>query len=98
MALHAHLQIEYSKCPKDKTRHDLSRHRDYPAAMESVESLIGFDPTDKQGRDMAHKMLDEYLDYLEAFFKFRKESGFEKFKTYEEDAANRFIVFGHLDG
>lgn len=98
MALHAHMQIEYSKVPKDKTRKDLDRRGEYPSAMDSAESLIGFDPTNKEGRDMAHKMLDEYLDYLEEFFKYRKEAGFEKLKTYQEDSANRFIVFGHLDG
>lgn len=98
MSLHAHLQIEYSKCPKYETRQELNRKRHYPSAMESAESLIGFDPTDKEGREMCHRMLDQYLDYLEDFFEFRKEAGFEKFKTYQEDSANRFIVFGHLDG
>jgi len=31
---------------------------------ESVESLIGFNPTAYEDRKFVHELLDEYLDYL----------------------------------
>jgi len=92
--LHAHVQVEYSYF---KDREEALKNNEYPSAAQSTESLIGFDPCDPDGRKLAHDMLDEYLDYLAEFKKFRNKNGFEIKKSYTENEANRFIVFGNLD-
>lgn len=42
---------------------------------EPVESLVGFDPTCQEDRQLAHELLDEYLDnYLVPRFRGEKRS------------------------
>jgi hypothetical protein len=40
------------------------KHAHVQIEYDTTESLIGFNPTDKEDRQLVHDMLDEYLDRL----------------------------------
>lgn len=78
---HAHMQIEYADDPT--------------SGHANRESLTGFDPRSKEGKKLAHAMLDEYLNHLSERINQANsdDSVFSQLK--EEDCPNTITLPGH---
>ena len=68
-------------------------HAHVQIEYDSTESLIGFNPTDQEDRQMVHDMLDKYLDRLKEDFHSAKELGIDV-----TIPGNGFTVFNYMDG
>lgn len=95
--LHAHFQIETTRYV---TQEDLdgkfkTHFKGYNVGdAYQAESMQGFDPEDKEDRQLLHDCLDEYLDYLVKVKKHALEQGLDKIQEHED---NHFEVMGYLD-
>ena len=79
-------------------RKEEERHAHFQIQMKNgaVETLAGFDPTTKEGKNRVRETLEEFLEYLEKKFKTTKGDVGTKLPALSNEA-DRFIVFGHID-